>query len=54
MRLANSAWRHWHDLPREHARAVALGHAVLACAWAHAQALYTRTRNRPEEGESFL
>jgi hypothetical protein len=54
MRLANAATRHWHTLSGEQAGAVALGHAVLACAWAHAQALYTLTRKRPDEGLSFL
>jgi hypothetical protein len=28
MRLANAAWRHWHDLPGEHAGAIPLHHTV--------------------------
>jgi hypothetical protein len=29
MRLADAAWRHWHDLTGEHAGAVALCHSML-------------------------
>jgi hypothetical protein len=54
MRLAEAVRRLLHDIAGEHAGAVAPGRALLACACAHAQALYTFTRNKPDEGESFL
>jgi hypothetical protein len=42
-----------HDLAREHAGAIPLDLAVLACACAHAQALATLTRKGRDEGGLF-
>jgi hypothetical protein len=52
--LGSGTGEHVHGLAGEHAGTVAVDHAVLACAWAHAQVLYIFTRNRPAEWLSFL